>query len=161
MRPCPYGARTDEHVSMPVLRDFLRRWRPSAAPGAAARTGVPEERPVTAADELAGVFGALEQVRAECDALGEAARRDADRTVARARERAEAIVAEAHAAASAERRGAAEDARARGEEETSVIVAEAEREADRTRRRAAERTTALVGRAVDLLRRELAANRPG
>src|SRR5690348_5429884 len=102
MRPCPHEARGGDHVSMPVLRDFLRRWRPSAAPGAAARTGVPDDRPVTAADELAGVFGALEPARARCDALENAARRDADRTVARARERAEAIVAEARTAASEE-----------------------------------------------------------
>lgn len=160
MRPCPYEARIDEHVGMLLLRDFLRWWRPSAAPGTAARTGVPDDRPVTADEELSSVFGALEPVRAECDALGESARRDANQVIAHAREQAEAIVAQARAAASAERFNAAAEARASGEAEQSAIVAEAERQAGRTRRRATERMPALVDRAVELLERDLGVNRP-
>jgi ATP synthase alpha/beta family, nucleotide-binding domain/ATPsynthase alpha/beta subunit N-term extension len=41
---------------MPTLRDFLRRWRPAVAPGAAARTGVPADRPAGSAEELMAVF---------------------------------------------------------------------------------------------------------
>lgn len=147
--------RAGDHVSMPVLRDFLRRWRPAAAPGAAARSGVPDDRPVGAEEELAGVFGALEPVRTECRVIADAARHEADQVRVRAREQAEAILAEARAAAPVARADAMGQARADGEAERATIVAEAERRAAGIRRRAADRLPALVGRAVELLEREL------
>jgi vacuolar-type H+-ATPase subunit H len=142
---------------MPVLRDFLRRWRPAAAPGAAARSGVPDDRPAgaEAEEELAEVFGALEPVRTECRVIADAARHEADQVRARAREQAEAILAEARAAAPVARAGAIEQARADSEAEQATIVAEAEQRAADIRQHAADRMPVMVGRVVELLEREL------
>ncbi|GLY85181.1 hypothetical protein [Actinoallomurus iriomotensis] len=140
---------------MPTLRDFLRRWRPAVAPGAAARTGVPADRPAGPAEELMAVFRALEPVHAECRAIGDAARHDASAETARARERAEAIVAEARAAAPARQREAMAEARARSAAENAAVITEAERQADDIRRLAAERMPEMIDKAVGLLEREL------
>ncbi|WP_345470478.1 hypothetical protein [Actinoallomurus oryzae] len=149
---------------MAVLRDFLRRWRPAAVPGAAARSGVPDDRPAGAEEELAEVFGALEPVHTECRVIADAARHEADQVRARAREQAEEILAEARTAAPVVRADAMERARADSEAEQAAIAAEAERRATDIRRRAADRMPALVGRAVELLERELCRStyvRPG
>jgi vacuolar-type H+-ATPase subunit H len=116
---------------------------------------VPDDRPAGAEEELAGVFGALEPVRTECRAIIDVARHEADQVRARARERAEAILVEARMSAPVARAGAMEQARAAGEAEQAAIVAEAERCAADVRRRAADRMPALVGKAVELLEREL------
>lgn len=140
---------------MPTLRDVLRRWRPAGAPGAAARAGVPDDRAGAPDRELTGVFGALEPVRAECRAIRDAATRKARRTADRAQEQAEAILADARAAALAERRNVTAASRARGDAEQAAIIADAERQAARIRQRAAERMPAMVAEAVELVRKEL------
>ncbi len=71
---------------MPQLGDFLSRFRPAGAPGAASRAGVPADRAAELADELGPVLALLDDTQAECA-----------RTVAQAEQQAERIVAAAHA----------------------------------------------------------------
>lgn len=101
------------------------------------------------------VFRALEPVHSECRAIGDAARRDASRETARAREQADAIVAEARVSAPSRRREAMAEAQEHSAAENAAIIADAERQAGHIRRLAAKRMPEMVGRAVELLDREL------
>lgn len=136
---------------MPSLRELLQRFRPTGAPGAAARTGVPADRPTELAAELAGVLDSLDPVQEECRTIRDRARRDADRTVREAHERAAALVAEARSHADAERAAAAEHATGDVAAERRRIADEADRTAALIRNRAGARTPALVARAVTLV----------
>jgi vacuolar-type H+-ATPase subunit H len=120
----------------------------------AARAGVPDDRSPPER-ELAGVFRALEPVHAECRALRDAAEDDAHRTSARARRRAEILLADAQARAATERTSAVAESRARGDVERAAIIADAERQAGLIRERVAARMPEMVARAVELVRKEL------
>jgi len=135
------------------LRDILRRWRPVTAPGAAARAGVPDSRPVRPARELAGVFRALEPVQRECRAIRDAAARDARHAITCAQDAAAAIVADARAAAEHERAAAAAGSQA--DARLLSATADAERHAVQIARRAAERMPSTVDAAVELVKEEL------
>ena len=80
-------------------RQFLGRFRPAAVPGPAAAAGVPVDRRVEAAAELAPVFALLAEVESEIDMItAEGAERA--RRIRRDAERASAtMVADAEAAA--------------------------------------------------------------
>jgi vacuolar-type H+-ATPase subunit H len=145
---------------MPTLRDILRRWRPATAPGAAARAGVPDSRPVRPAQELAGVFHALESVQIECRAIRDAAARDARRTIMSAEDAAVVIVADARTAAEHERADVAAETTARGEARLSSVVADAKRQAAQIAKRAAERMPCTVAMAAELVKEELRRPRP-
>lgn len=103
---------------MAQWRDFLGRFRPAGAPGAASPRGVPANRIADVATELAPLFALLddihaevEQIRsravAEAEALRAAGAAQAAATVAQARDRAESVAGEAADAVRA--RAAAEE----------------------------------------------------
>lgn len=142
------------------MRDILRRWRPATAPGAAARAGVPDSRPPQPAQELAGVFLALEPAQMECRAIRDAATRDARSAIMRAEDEAAVIVADARAAAEHERGDGAAETEVQDEARLSKVVADAERHADLVAKRAAERMPRTVATAVELVKEELRRPRP-
>lgn len=140
---------------MPTLRDALRRWRPAAALRATSRAAVPHDPSAEPERELAAVFRTLEPVQAQCRGIRKAAELDALQVKARARKGAEAIVADARTAASAERAGAAAASEARGAAERAGIVDEAERTAERIRAHGAAHMASAVAEAVELVDREV------
>ncbi len=86
--------------------DFLDRFRPAGAPGAAAPRGIPVDRAAAAAAELMPVLTRLDAVqddaetvrreaRARAAELREAARTEAEADLARAREDTEVVAAQA------------------------------------------------------------------
>lgn len=108
---------------MPQLGDFLNRFRPAGAPGAATRAGVPADREAELSAELGPVLAMLEGADAECVRLAAEARREADRTVADAREEAASI--------SAYSARQAEEARAEAAAEVLASARESARQAER------------------------------
>lgn len=142
-----------------TVRDFLQRFRPAGAPGAATRAGVPADRVAELTAELAPVFALLAEVEAEAAgirqeavALAEARRAEAART-------ADRLVAEARLQAQAARAAAFTAARAHASVAAAATVAGAEEEADRVHQRAAARLPRLVPLAVDRLLADLATTR--
>ena len=138
---------------MPELRDFLDRFRPAGAPGAAARAGVPAEPDHGLAAEVTPVLALLTETHQECERIRAQAQQDAARIMSAARARAVAITADADQRASAARdeaeRGAVATARARADQ----VVAGARSRAARIGELAAARTPALANDAIDLIRR--------
>ncbi|WP_234376935.1 hypothetical protein [Streptomyces sp. TP-A0356] len=134
------------------LRDFLARFRPTGAPGAAV-TGVPADRGAERAAELEPSLALLTDVQeradrlravadGEAEALRESAARQAAEIVATARARAPQVRQEAATAVHRVALREAEDLRAAGQRAASLV-----------RERAQERMPALVERAVaDALR---------
>lgn len=111
---------------MPQARDFLDRFRPAGAPGAASRAGVPADRAAELASELEPVLALLAGTDAECGRIIAAARQEAEQIAEQAREQAAVIAAEA-------RRGA----RAAQDAAVEHVLADARAEADEARRSAA------------------------
>ncbi len=105
---------------MPQLGDFLSRFRPAGAPGAATLAGVPADREAERAAELEPVLGLLARTEQECAAMTTAAGLEADRIVAAARAGAEAIRAQA-----------ARDATVAREEAAARVLAAAREQAAR------------------------------
>ena len=136
---------------VPQLRDFLDRFRPAGAPGAAARTGVPADRSRELAAELGPMLALLEGADAERERIIVQARRDAGQLMTAARAEAAAITADAGQRAQAARDEAARRMLALAKDEVASTVARAEREAERTRELARQRMPSLVDRAVDLI----------
>jgi vacuolar-type H+-ATPase subunit H len=127
---------------MPLTRDFLDRFRPAGAPGAAARAGVPADR----VRELAA------DVHAEGDQILGEAHREAAR-----------IAAEAHTEVMRIERDGQRRARAARDEATAAVLAQARAEAQEAaagadrqalgvRRLAKRRMPELVATAVGLVR---------
>lgn len=137
---------------MPQVRDFLDRFRPAGAPGAAARAGVPADMSGARMAELAPVLALLSETDAECGSIIAQAERDARQVVAEARARASAIAAAAERRARAAHDRAARQSLAQARAETGEAEAAAARQAARVRELAAERIPALVSQAVDLVR---------
>lgn len=124
---------------MPQLSNFLDRFRPAGAPGAAGRAGVPADRSAELDAELGPVLALLGDTRAHCARLLAAAHQEAARITAQAREQSERIAAEgidraeaARAAAaaqvldSARARGAAEEQAARQRVQSLPVPSEAD-----------------------------------
>lgn len=137
---------------MPDLRDFLSRFRPAGAPGAA-RVGVPADRRHELEAEVGPVLALLAGTQAECERIVTQARRDAGRLAAEATAQAEAIAADAGRRAAAAREHAARRVMAAARDEAAAAVRDAERQATGTRELAARRIPALAGRAVNAIRR--------
>lgn len=76
-------------------QNFLDRFRPIGAPGSAVPTGVPTSDVLGTATELAPVFAALAPDIEACTRLVEDARKHADLELSRARDQANAILAQA------------------------------------------------------------------
>ncbi|HUY45429.1 MAG TPA: hypothetical protein VMV92_06845 [Streptosporangiaceae bacterium] len=137
---------------MPQLRDFLDRFRPAGAPGAAARAAVPVDRSSELEAELAPVLALLDGVDAECARIVAQARREAERITGAAREEAAAQLGDADRRARAAREQTVQEVMAAARAETVGAVASARREALRSRELAGQRIPALVSRAADLVR---------
>jgi F0F1-type ATP synthase membrane subunit b/b' len=125
---------------MPQLRDFLDRFRPAGAPGAAARARGPVDRARELAAEVVPVLTLLDDTRAECEQIVARARRDAAAIMAEARAEAAAISADGDQRAQAVR------------DEAARQVTAAEQEAVRIRARAGQRMPRLVGAALAEIR---------
>lgn len=119
---------------MPQWRDFLERFRPSGAPGAAGKPGIPADRVGDAAAELVPLLQLLDDAQDEAarirsdaaeraDEVRVTARREADAIVARARAETERVRAEAEAATRSRAAAARSDLRARTATEIEELQA--------------------------------------
>ena len=110
--------------------NILDRFRPAGAPGPAGPVGVPAGGDQGPAVELAPVFAALAADVEVCRRLVDEARREADGVLARARERAAAIIAQARLDEGVERARAAERVEQAASALDARLLAHARREAD-------------------------------
>ena len=137
---------------MPQLGDFLNRFRPAGAPGAASRAGVPADRAAELSAELDPVLAMLAATDAECARLVTEAEREASMVTAQGRDQAASIAAD----------GArqADDARAQAAAEVLAAAAEQARlaehaAAEQARNRSGpgeDDVQALIQAAVELVR---------
>jgi len=138
---------------LPQARDFLDRFRPAGAPGAASRAGVPANRAAELSAELGPTLALLAETDAECGRIVAAARRDAKWIADSAREQAATLAADAQDRARAAREAAVEQALAAARAEASATVSAAQARA--SRRRAAFATgqaDRLAAMGVEMLR---------
>jgi hypothetical protein len=130
---------------VPGVREWLDRFRPAGAPGAATAVGVPVDRRKMARAELEPVFAAL------ADDLGRAAERrdemiaEAARRRAEGRDAARALVESARASSTAERAAAETRLRRLATEQTRARREQGHAQAERVRDAAARRRPMLVG----------------
>jgi hypothetical protein len=136
---------------MPGLRDFLARFRPAGAPGAA-RAGVPADRAREVQAEVAPVLALLEGTDAECARIIAQARRDAGQRTAAAQAEAATIAADAARRADVAREAAAGQVMASARDEVARTVRDAREQAAKTREQAGRSMAALVGRTADAIR---------
>ena len=136
--------------------NFLERFRPAGAPGAAAAVGVPANRPSELAAELEPVFGELSGVVAQARRIREQASSDADQIRCEAKEKAHILVESARHDIEDVRAAAMASAGERAQQVTQESLAAAERDAAAVRSRAADRLPAYVDHALDLVRNVLA-----
>jgi hypothetical protein len=127
-------------VTVPSLRDFLNRFRPAGAPGAA-RAAVPVDQRRRRERELEPVLMLLDGLAAECAQLIAAAQRDAAAMAADAARQA----ADARGQSSADTLDAARA-------QAAHFVAEAARQAAQTRELARRRIPVLAAQAAALVR---------
>lgn len=159
--------RAREEWGLPQLRDFLERFRPAGAPGAAASAGVPADRSRELEAELSPVLALLEGVDSECGRIVAQARHDAEQIIAAARDAAAADLAGADQRARSARDEITREILAGARAEAATAVADAARQASRERELASQRLPALVSRAVRLVRepgspdRDLPGDGPG
>ena len=132
--------------------DFLSRFRPAGAPGAAAPAGVPVDRAAEAAAELEPILVLLVEAESACAAVRERALQDAKDVRERARARADGQLAEARSRADGERAAAAAGARARGQAESARLAGQAERRATTRRELAEQRMPGYIDRVVAMVR---------
>jgi vacuolar-type H+-ATPase subunit H len=121
---------------MARLRDVLDRFRPAAAPGAAAAGGVPADRGAEQAAELAPVFELLRADEQRARSIRDHAAERAEQVRAAARERAAAIVEQARYDTEAVRARIVAQARVTAESEQAMAAQNAERDAESLRQRA-------------------------
>ena len=136
---------------MPDLRDFLSRFRPAGAPGAA-RAGVPADRRRELEAEVAPVLALLAGTQAEGERIIAQARQDAGQLAGEAAAEAAAIAADAGRRAAAARENAARQIEAAARDEAATARRDAEHQAAATRELAARRMPAMADRAVDAIR---------
>ncbi|HEU5161042.1 MAG TPA: hypothetical protein VFU43_28855 [Streptosporangiaceae bacterium] len=136
---------------MPGMRDFLQRFRPAGASGAAA-AAVPADRRVALAAELEPVFALFTDVEDERRRLLDQADQEARSIRATGRAQATALIARARAQADAERAAAATDVREATAAHDADLLDTARQEAAVVRRTAAARLPALVAEAVETVR---------
>jgi hypothetical protein len=115
---------------MPTLRSILDRFRPAPAPGRPGPLGVPSEKRLSAADELAPVFAVVDSIDAECTALRAEGMQRADQIWRAAEERAAQIAADAAVRAQEERAATTAARRAAAHQQYVDDVAAAQRQAD-------------------------------
>ena len=137
---------------MTQTRDFLDRFRPAGAPGAAARAGVPADRVRELAAEVEPVLALLDDVHAECDQILGEAQREAARIAAEAHTEVMRIERDAQRRARAARDQAAAAVLAQARAEAQQAAVGADRQALGVRRLAKRRMPELVATAVGLVR---------
>jgi vacuolar-type H+-ATPase subunit H len=137
---------------MPPLRDFLARFRPAGAPGAAARAGVPADRSDELAAEVAPVLALLDDTTAERERLIGQARHDAEQIVTAARSAADAIGADAARRAEVVRQQAAQQAVAAARKQAAKTTQAATLQATQIRELARRRMPDLVSHVVGTIR---------
>lgn len=135
---------------MATWRDYLQRFRPAGVAGAAAPAGVPADRVEEASAELAPVFDLLADTERQLTALREQGLAGARHRLDRANARAAGIVASARDRAEAVRAEAAANAAANGARPPDDRPA-------RIRARSARTMTTLVDRAVAIAVRRIEA----
>ena len=113
---------------MPQLRDFLSRFRPAGAPGAA-RAAVPADQHLRLETELGPVLTLLDGLDAECAQLVAAAERDAGEIIAAARADAAALAADAVRRAGDIRRQASSEVLAAARAQAADLTAGGARQA--------------------------------
>ncbi|HEX9033118.1 MAG TPA: hypothetical protein VF834_14860 [Streptosporangiaceae bacterium] len=123
---------------MPQLGDFLSRFRPAGAPGAASRAGVPADRTAELSAELEPVLALLAETEAECNRIVAQAHAQAIQIADDTRAQVAAIAADGTQRALAAR-GAAADA----------VIAAARAEAAEITRSAAELAASRSGPAEE------------
>ena len=138
---------------MPQFRDFLARFRPAGAPGAASRVGVAADRAHELSAELEPVLALLAATHAECEHMVAEARRDARQIAEEAREQSAAIGAAARRRAEAVQAAAAEEVLAAARAQAATAARDAEQAAQHPRHAAERRIDELVSAAVELVRR--------
>ncbi|TCN29603.1 hypothetical protein EV644_13842 [Kribbella orskensis] len=143
------------------MLDRLRRFRPVGTPGGAGPVGVPEDTRTGVPAELVGIFGALDEVIAECREIREQAGRDAAELVDAAQREAAGLVAEAGARATAERAETAAAIQAGGEVAAEQTRTAASAEVDLLTRRGRERMDELVALILERVRDNAGAGRAG
>ncbi|MER5390507.1 hypothetical protein [Saccharopolyspora sp. NPDC002686] len=130
------------------LRRFFERFRPAGTPGAAACRGVPADRVAELAAELAPVFELLADTEAEAERIRAAGRQEAELVRQRAREQADAIVADSGMRAAEARAAVVSEAYRQSAAESVRTAASADRAADELKALARERMPAMADRAV-------------
>ncbi len=135
---------------MTQTRDFLDRFRPAGAPGAAARAGVPADRVRELAAEVEPVLVLLDDVHAECDRILAEAQQEAARIAAQAQAEVSRIGRDAERRARAARDGAASGVLTQARAEAQQAAAGADKQALAVRRLAKRRMPGLVAAAVTL-----------
>ena len=137
---------------MPQWRDFLDRFRPAGAPGAAARRGVPSDRKADAVAELMPLVSLLDDDQAQAERIREQARDRAAQVRAAADHGRAATITRARMEALAVRDDAAARARAKAAAECEQLLSDSEAEIGRLRARVDERMPASVDQVVALVR---------
>ena len=137
---------------MPSLDAILRRFRPAAAPGAAAPAAVPVDRRAELAAELTPVLSELDDVQDCCEAL----LREGEETAGRLRREGEVeearLLATAAEQTPVERNEAVAQWRSAGEGEISAMIADAREEAERVTQVVAARLPGLADMIAELVR---------
>ena len=145
---------------MPQLGDFLNRFRPAGAPGAASRAGVPADRAAELSAELDPVLALLAAADADCARLVAEAEQEAGRIAAQGRDQAASIAADAvQRAEEAGGQAAAEVLAAAGEQARQAEQAAAE-QARRRSGPSEDDVQALIAAAIDLVRSMPGGRRP-
>jgi hypothetical protein len=134
------------------FRDFLARFRPTGAPGAASRVGVAVDRAHELSGELEPVLAMLAATHVECERIVAKAGRDARQIMDEAREHAAAAAAEAGHRAEVARAAAAEEALAAAHDQASKAIRDAARQARQPRRDTEQQVGELASAAVGLVR---------
>jgi vacuolar-type H+-ATPase subunit H len=136
---------------VPLMRDFLSRFRPAGAPGAG-RAAVPADRRRQLESELGPVLMLLDGPSAECSGVVAAAQRDAEQIVHLARTEADRIRSAAQQRASASVAELVQRAVATARAEATAIATGGAAEAAAITERAGQRLPLLTDRAVALVR---------
>lgn len=136
---------------MPQFRDFLDRFRPAPAPGAASLVGVAADRSGALAAELDPVLALLAGTHAECERMVAAARQDARQIGEQARQQASAITAGARDGAAAARTAAADAVVAAAQARASRAIAAAAHQVQSPRRVSDAQVSDLIRAAVGLV----------
>lgn len=142
---------------MPSIADILERFRRvGAPPGAAAPAGVPRDRKSELSDELHDVFGQLDVIEAEAQAITNSANQEAERITTAARLEAQQIVEAARSAVPAMRADAEAARRRQRSHELQALDQETQERIAAMRRQVADRMPALIDRVLAELMKEAA-----